>query len=383
MATSATVRPSAAMLPGRMLEKTSIETLSIAYEPAVLEALRRASQAAFDADHAPVFGILLGQRSRYGASVTAWLPAGAYAMRDAGLARALELARLEYPTEQVIGWYRSKHHGEARLTLEELAAVGALITNPLSLVLRPSSQRPLRVAAYLPHPNTALAAERPFQEFFVHADQAAPAGTELVPFLSALPEEPQLTARPARGRFRDSVERLRWAFPAGLLVLVALAALGTARVQGDDPSAPREILPTVTVVKAAAMPAPLRVAEIGKQWQLQWTPALAADRVTLSVVRDGQQQMLSLDPSQYAAGVYSLPAMAAADDVEIQLRAQKGDQAPIEIRARIVGSATTLPLSLTPTRESAELSKVKAELDAERARRQRLMEMYDAQNQGR
>ena len=58
---------------------------------------------------------------------------------------------------------------------------------------------------------------------------------------------------------------------------------------------------------------------------------------------------------------------------------RQANQGALEIRTRIVNTATTLPPARKQAAVSAELDKVKLELQAERARRQRLMEMFDAQ----
>ncbi len=365
--------------------ESSRETPAIAYEPAVLEALRRVAQTAFDADQQPVTGILLGRRTPSGVSVTAWLPAKASSLsRESNLGRAIELGRLEYPTEMAIGWFRSKHQGEARLSTEEIESVSPVIPGVpvLSLVLRPSSQRPLRVAAYFPLADVPPAAERPLQEFYLQPNQVAELA-EAGPLREMSPVAPVLGLGLSRGeRFRASVERMRWAFPAGLLVIVGIVAVGTARLQGDDPSPPFAVLAkSANAAPAKPMPEPLRVSAKGKQWLVRWDTRPAADRATLAISLDGQKQLIALTPSQYVSGAYSVPMAAVENDMEILLRRQQGEQEPVEVRARVVASATTLPPTVDPA--SAELNKVKLELQAERARRQRLMEMFDAQNKNR
>ena len=366
--------------------ENSRETPAIVYEPAVLEALRWVAQAAFDADQQPVIGILLGRRTPSGVSVTAWLPVKASLLsRGANLSRAIELARLEYPTEAAIGWFRSKHQGEARLSTEEIESVSAVIPGVpvLSLALRPSGQRPLRVAAYLPLADVAPAGERPLQEFFIQPNQVAELAEAVGRIREMSPVAPTPVSELSRGeRFQASMERMRWAFPAGLLVIVGIAAMGTARLQGDDPLPPFAVLAkSANAAPAKPMPEALRVSAKGKQWLVHWDARPAADRATLAISHDGQKQSIVLTPSQYGSGAYSVPMAGADSDMEILLRRQQGEQAPVEIRARIVASATTLPPMVTPA--SVQLDKMKLELQAERARRQRLMEMFDAQNKSR
>ena len=215
-----------------------VERATVAYDAGVLESMRRVVQAAFDADGEPILGLLLGRRSAAGASVTAWLPATTLTTgRDDNLRRAIELARMEYPGEYPIGWFRSKHQGEARLSSEELESAGEVIPGgvPIALVLRPSSQRPLRVSSYLPVPGIPMAGERPFQEFFIQpgASGMALAGSGPSAVNSRL--APSKVGISGAERFRSSMESLRWGFPAGLLILIALAAVLIARVQVVDP----------------------------------------------------------------------------------------------------------------------------------------------------
>ena len=381
MATLVTAR-----LTTARVDAQPVESPTISYEPTVLEALRRLAQAAFDADQQPVVGLLLGRRTPYNASITAWLPANTLTTgRDANLSRALELARLEYPTETPIGWFRSKHQGEARLGTDELESAGNVIPGgiPIGLVLRPSSQRPLRVTTYLPQPGIPVAGERPFQEFFLHPDQK-PVNFSAVS-ASAMPAtQVQFSDRSrSTNRFQASVEGLRWAFPAGLLILVAITALGTAQIQTADAVVPLAVLAkSANPAPARKMPDPLRISARGNQWLLRWDSRASADRATLAITRNGQKQSIALTSREYAAGSYSLPAVAG-DDVEILLRSQKGNQAAVEVRTRVVGSATALPPSLNPKADAGELDRVKIELQQERARRQRLSEMFDAQNKSR
>lgn len=376
-----------ARLATATVDAQPVESPTISYDPTVLEALRRMAQTAFDCGQQPVMGLLLGRRTHYNASITAWLPANTLTTgRDANLSRALELARLEYPTETAIGWFRSKHQGEARLGTEELESGGNVIAGgiPIALVLRPSSQRPLRVATYLPQPGIPVAGERPFQEFFIHPEQKPVNVSPVSVPLMALPLVEFSDRSRSTSRFKASLEGLRWAFPAGLLILIAIAALGTAQIQTDD-----AVVPFAVLAKSAnpapartTMPNPLRISARGNQWLLRWDSRAPADRATLVITRNGKKQLIALTPSEYAAGSYSLPAIVA-DDVEILLRSQKNDQAAVEVRTRIVGSATALPPSLNPKADAGELDRVKIELQQERARRQRLSEMIDAQNKSR
>ena len=366
--------------------ENSREVPAISYDAPVLEALRRVAQAAFDANQQPVTGILLGRRTPSGVSVTAWLPVKcSLASREANLSRAIELGRLEYPTEAAIGWFRSKHQGEARLSTEDIESVSALIPGVpvLSLVLRASSQRPLRVAAYLPLADVAPAGERPLQEFYIEPNQEEDPDTALAPMAAMRPVAVGDSARLSPGeRFRASMERMRWAVPAGLLVIVGIVAMSTAQLQGDDPSPPFAVLAkSATAAPPKPMLEPLRVSANGKQWQVSWDTRPVADHATLLITRDGQKQSIALTARQYAGGTYALPMALPENDMEILLRRKQGEQAPMEIRMRIVASATTLPPTVNPA--TLELDRLKLELQAERLRRQRLMELFDAQNKGR
>ncbi|MBY0502538.1 MAG: hypothetical protein K2X03_01425 [Bryobacteraceae bacterium] len=339
---------------------------AIFYEPSVLEALRRSAQAAFDADLTPVLGLLLGRRAPEEISVTAWLPVGSGSgSREANLTRAMELARLEFPTEKVIGWFRSKHNGEARLTGEELDTPGFATPGapPLTLVLRPSSQRPLRVAAYLPQAETGLISDRPLQEFFIQRPQDA---------VPATPASAAVVRPPNPRRFRASVERLLWAFPIGLLLLVGVAAFGTSRVSDDDPSLPLAVLAKhPEAAPAKAMPVPLRLTPGATQWQMRWNARPGVERASLTLIRDGQKQNITLTPSEYAEGLYFFPPPTG--DLEILLQTYVKEQASTDATARVVASATLPPPA---SRDLAELAKAKQELQDERARHQRLMQLY-------
>lgn len=353
------------------------ERATVAYDAGVLESMRRVAQAAFDADGEPILGLLLGRRTSAGGSVTAWLPATTLTTgRDANLRRAIELARMEYPGEYPIGWFRSKHQGEARLSSEELESAGEVIPGgvPIALVLRPSSQRPLRVASYLPVVGVPMAGERPFQEFFIQAGAAAASlpGAER-------PAELKVVGRSGAERFRASMESLRWGFPAGLLILIAVAAVFIARVQSADPT-----LPTAVIASNAAtapvklLPEPLRVSATGKQWLIRWDARSTAERATLVIGRDGKTERLALSPSQFANGSYTISQHSG--DLDVLLRTERSGKID-ELRTRVVGTATTPPPNvLSERRLSGELDKVKLELQAERYRRQLLQEMVQSHN---
>ena len=353
------------------------ERATVAYDAGVLESMRRVAQAAFDADGEPILGLLLGRRTSAGGSVTAWLPATTLTTgRDANLRRAIELARMEYPGEYPIGWFRSKHQGEARLSSEELESAGEVIPGgvPIALVLRPSSQRPLRVASYLPVVGVPMAGERPFQEFFIQAGAAAASlpGAER-------PAELKVVGRSGAERFRASMESLRWGFPAGLLILIAVAAVFIARVQSADPT-----LPTAVIASNAAtapvklLPEPLRVSATGKQWLIRWDARSTAERATLVIGRDGKTERLALSPRQFANGSYTISQHSG--DLDVLLRTERSGKID-ELRTRVVGTATTPPPNvLSERRLSGELDKVKLELQAERYRRQLLQEMVQSHN---
>ena len=360
-----------------------VERATVAYDAGVLESMRRVVQAAFDADGEPIVGLLLGRRSSAGASVTAWLPATTLSTgRDDNLRRAIELARLEYPGEYPIGWFRSKHQGEARLSSEELESAAEVIPGgvPIALALRPSSQRPLRVSSYLPVPGIPMAGERPFQEFFI---QPGASGTALAGSgpsgVNSRPVPPKVGIGSGAERFRSSVESLRWGFPVGLLILIALAAVLIARVQSVDPT-----LPTAVIASNAAtapvklLQEPLRVSAAGQQWLVRWDARSAAERATLVIGRDGKTERLALSPSQYATGSYTIAQHAG--DLEVLLRTERSGKID-ELRTRVVGTATTPPPNVVSERRlSGELDKIKLELQAERYRRQLLQEMVQSHN---
>lgn len=354
-----------------------MEHATIAYDTGVLESMRRAAQSAFDADSQPILGLLLGRLTPHGPSVTAWLPATSLPTgRDSNLSRAIELARLEYPGEYPIGWFRSKHQGEARLTTDELQTAGEVIPGgtPLALVLRPSSQRPLRVASYLPVAGIPMTAERPFQEFFIHPGAARSLPTPRPP--AAALDTPARSGR----RFRASMEGLRWAFPAGLLILIAVAAVSIAQVQSEDPVLPFTVIAkSANLVSAKVLPEPLRVSADGQQWLIRWDARTPVERATLVIGRDAKNQTLALSPSQYAAGSYSVPQHAG--DLQVLLRTERSGKVASEIRTRVVGSATTpAPHVVSEQRMSLELDKIKLELQAERYRRQLLQDMVQSRN---
>jgi hypothetical protein len=363
----------------------SREVPIITYDAGLLEALRHFAQAAFDADHQPVLGLLLGRRTPHGAIISAWLPAQSLNTgRDANLARAAELARLEFPGEYPIGWFRSKHQGEPRLAAEEIQSAGHVIPGrvPLALVLRPSSQRPLRVAAYFPLPGASHTMERPLQEFFVHPGQEQPLAARSAQWVpSAHPASPVASGAPAN-RFQASLEGLRWAFPAGLLVVVALAGMSIAQWQSDAPVLPLTVAAnSAAPIEVQASAPPLGVSSRGKQWILTWAPEKNVGAAALLVTLDGRTQTVDLDPSQYEAGSY--PLTQRNGDVEIALRTQRANHEAVEIRTRVVGTATTRPAAPAERRLSGELDRLKLELQAERNRRQLLQEMVAAQNAGR
>lgn len=372
MASTLTARLSSSSFAAEPVERTIV-----AYDAGVLESMRRVAQAAFDADGEPVLGLLLGRRTSAGGSVTAWLPATTLTTgRDANLRRAIELARMEYPGEYPIGWFRSKHQGEARLSSEELESAGEVIPGgvPIALVLRPSSQRPLRVASYLPALGIPMAGERPFQEFFI---QPGARGASLpgagAAGLDERRAESKVVGRSGAERFRVSMESLRWGFPAGLLVLIALAAVFMARVQPADPTLPMAVIAGAAAAPAKLLPAPLRVSAAGKQWLIRWDVRSPAERATLMIGRDGKTERLALSPSQYATGFYTIAQHAG--DLEVLLRTERSAKID-EIRARVVATATTPPPNVVSERRlSGELDKVKLELQAERYRRQLLQEM--------
>ena len=64
-----------------------IETTTVYYDPGLMESLRRAAQAAFDADTPPLLGVLVGNRKPSGLSVTGWMVAA-----SADLAQAIGMA---------------------------------------------------------------------------------------------------------------------------------------------------------------------------------------------------------------------------------------------------------------------------------------------------
>lgn len=384
----------AARLSAAAHSADSIEGSALHYDPAVLESMRRAAQTAFDSEGKPVLGILLGRRTHTGTSVTAWLPAHAFPSgQEANLARAYELARLEYPSEEALGWFRSKHQGEARLPTEELERSANLLPGgqSLALVLRPSSQRPMRVSSYVRTGDEPITGERPTQEFFIHPAGSAEAPQHPAarsanatarqetkgPILLPTPF-PAPTARPlpyptTSNRFRDSIERLRWAFPVGLLILIAMAAVFIARYQGDEAMVPLTVLASDTK-PAAAAPASgeaLKVSARNGMWQIHWTPKVAAGRATLEIGRDGKWEAIALSPNQYSAGLFRVPQHAG--DLEVLLRHQPAEGPASELRARVVGSAIALPPAAgKELKLSVELQKVKTELQAERTRFQQL-----------
>ena len=376
MASTLTARLSSSSFPAEPVERATV-----AYDAGVLESMRRVAQAAFEVDGEPILGLLLGRRTPAGASVTAWLPATTLTTgRDDNLRRAIELARMEYPGEYPIGWFRSKHQGEARLSTEELESAGEVMPggDPLALVLRPSSQRPLRVSSYYPIAGHPMAGERPFQEFFIQPGAPGTSGVgagQRQEATSALKVVKGSTAE----RFRPSMESLRWGFPAGLLILISLAAVFIARVQSTDLTLPAAVIAGgVTPPLVKVLPEPLRVSANGKEWLVRWDARSAAERATLVIGRDGKTERLALSPSQYATGTHTISQHAG--DLEVLLRTERSGKID-ELRTRVVGTATTPPPNvLSERRLSGELDKVKLELQAERLRRQLLQDMVQSHN---
>ncbi len=352
MASLVTDRLSTATFASDPLERARQKS-TVSYDAAVLESLRRAAQAAFEGEGEPLFGILLGKSEAEGIRVTAWTPAaGLTSGRDPRLGRAVDRARTELAGQVPVGWFRSKHHGESRLLTEELRAAGACFpgVEPLAMVLRPSSQRPLRVATYVPVAGTLLSAERPSQEFFVQPNDAV----RLDPMFPQVTMTPQVVPGPMVTEDMIEPRSLRWPMTVALVALVVLGSVTMNKWQ-------EEFAPTVAKAASSAAAESLRLAADGKQWQVQWNGAKPADRATLVV----GGQTIVLDAAQFAAGRYAIPQ--AADDVDILLRTERQGQVS-EARTRVVASANTA--AANPM--AAELNQVKQELARERSRRQEL-----------
>jgi len=372
MASSVTARLSTAAFAATPMEKSTIW-----FDPQVLESMRRVAQSAFDANVLPVAGILLGHRTSGGVRVTGWLAAATVAL-------AVDRARVEHPEQAPLGWVKSKHQGEARFALDDLEKLGPVTAGvlPLAVVLRPSSQRPMRAACYWSSPGVALASERPAQEFFIQpGEQAAAPSQNAVPIVPRVDPEASpfrnlwMVDQPGSGasmqpvsRFEESIARLRWALPAALLIVVTLAGLAI-RVFYSDPLVPF----AVSAATQPAKPDPLQISAIGEKWLIRWQPG-AAERATLVIDRGHGQDAISLTKSQYALGTYRISQQDG--DVEVLLRTVKTGEPTSEIRARIVASASKP--KPTDRKLSAELDQVKRELQMERTRRQQLQKMVVA-----
>jgi len=278
---------------------------AIAYDPGVMESIRRAAQTAFDLEAPIVMGLLVGHRLATGISVSNWILAA-----DSDLARAIELAHRLHPADQILGWFRSKHQGEARLTTTELEEAHHLFGQvpPLVLVFRPSGQRPMRVGGYLPAADGHWAGERPMQEFFLQSPEIA---------------LPTSTSRAASGPRVQPIwsPRRLWALSALLLTTV----LGLTML-GQRPTAP-----------AMSAPVKLWVQSAGSQRTLRWTANPEAQQATLTI----GQQAIPLLPSQFRLAAYVLPAEKPGEDLDLLLRVE-GAQ-PSESRLRLVAAPAPPP----------------------------------------
>ena len=270
------------------------EAKAIIYDPAAMESMRHAAQDAFDADTPAIVGLLLGRRRASGLSVTSWTLAAP------GLAPAIQLARERLPNEEILGWFRTKHQGEPRLTTAELeAAQRAFGVPPLALVLRPSGQRPLRIASYLPARDGQWAGERPLQEFFLYSPE--------IPLSPS--EAPQLATAPVG---------FRWIWAGATLLLAALAFLFVQLWPTAPARPPRQT--------------GLRVEESGSQRILHWQADASTQRATLIIGR----VTTTLPATQYHLGAFVLPPESTGEDLDVLLRVESADRQVSESRLRLV-----------------------------------------------
>ncbi len=258
-------------------------------------------------------GLLVGRRLSTGLSVTNWMLAA-----DSDLARAIELAHQLHPTDEVLGWFRTKHQGEARLTAAELEAAHHVFgdVSPLALVFRPSGQRPVRVAAYLPA-DGHWAGERPLQEFFVESPEIP------VPVSRFAAVRPQWTLP------NWSARRL-WTL--GALLLTTLVALLVIQYKAPP---------------AKPAPARLWVESAGTERTLHWTVNSDAQRASLTIGRGRRSETIPLSASQYRSASYVLPPEAPGDDLVLLFRVE-GTRVS-ESRLRLV-AAPAAPPPVAPKR---------------------------------
>lgn len=282
--------------------------LAIAYNPGLMESIRRSAQNGFNLDLPVVMGVLVGRRLSTGLSVTSWMLAV-----DSDLARAIEFARHLHTTDEVLGWFRTKHQGEARLTTAELEAAHHVFGElpPLALVFRPSGQRPLRVAAYLTDADGHWAGERPLQEYFVESPEIA---APLSPFAAPRPRQ----TLPSR-----TVRQL-WALGAILLTTIVALLI----VQYRSPP-------------AKPAPARLWVESVGTQRTLHWRVNSDAQRASLTIRRGTKSETIPLLASQFVLASYVLPPETPGDDMVLLFRVE-GAQVS-DSRLRLVAAPAPPP----------------------------------------
>ncbi len=303
-----------------------LETTTVYYDPGLMESLRRAAQAAFDADAPSVLGVLVGYRKASGLSITGWMAAS-----SADLTQAIAMARENQPGLEIVGWFRTKHQGEARLTTAELEAGQCAFGNmarPVAVVLRPSGQRPVRVTSYQAGSNSAWAGERPQQEFFLPSPEIT-LNSSLAPRAEDITSAASTKALPSHGspEHQNPSYQSRWiaAVFFSATILMALLAIWMPWRAASSQS----VANLVT----------LRMQEAGDQRILHWSTDPTAKGASLTIVHATRHETIRLSPSEYLLANYALPPEFVGKDLEVVLRVESHKAS--ETRLRLVASPTS------------------------------------------
>jgi len=326
----------------------------------VLEEIRLLAMASFVREGAgvPILGLLYGHRTADATRITAWVPAGELRHHsDAEFSLQLQMrlsaTRNETKDLECVGWMRTRNQGEPRIADEDVTLFDRCFPEHahVTMIVRPSYQKPVKAAFYQRDAKGKVRADRPAQEFFLFPAHEGEIAVPEVPALAdpraasvreALTEPPAAPVPPpAAARPLPSIEELELlprgtvrAFSpwlAAMLVLVGLlAGAGIAALRHDSgPSS----------VAAGVAPQPLQIVAVDSHWAVRWDPQLGlltgVSGASLTITRNGSSKATTLALDALRRGEAMVEWVS--DDMEVTLRLNRPGYPDVEQRVRAIG----------------------------------------------
>ena len=312
-------------------------------------------------------GVLKGEWRNGQLEIRDWESLGEFEGAD-GLVAQLEARREE--SGEWIGWFRTKLGRDARMMDSDVSLFERFFpeAHQTTLILRPSSQRPLLAAFFFRNEAGVVRPTRPERELVLaepvekaekrqkalerpEPGKVVPIRESVTPVSAPEVSAPVEAFPQTMGLMESQGRRSWWKIALGFALV---GGLGAAAWENPAPlmHAGREIRALVTPVTAARAPianagaanavqtAGLRVAGIEPgQWQLAWNRAWLEQHPfstgSVTVTQGTTTSTFALTANQLMLGGLSVPR--TAEDITVTLAVEAPGRAVIEERVRVVG----------------------------------------------